>query len=530
MVGRVIVLSGRISTGKTTLASALASRFGCEQVRTKDLIRELLPDTAKRRSAMQAAGDRLDRRDKGAWVATAVSKRVQSLPDTTNVVVDAVRIRGQIDELRRAFGPRVVHVHLKAPPEELERRYGRRSKRRGELRSYRSLSKNRTERDVATLEAIADVVIDTKLCSVDDVVVRAACHLGYYGRAYRRLADVIVGGEYGSEGKGHIAAFLAPEYDYLVRVGGPNAGHTVFDTPPYIHHQLPSGTRRCEAGLIIGAGAVVDADKLLKEVSECGVSTDRLAIDPQVMIIEESDKAWEMARLRHTISSTAQGGGRATSRRILRAGAAPRVRLARDVRALGPYLRDTKDVLDRAYFGGAKILVEGTQGTGLSLYHGSYPYVTSRDTSVSGCLAEAGIAPSRVRKIVMVCRTFPIRVGGPSGRMGREISWAEIARRSGYKAKTLREAERTSTTKRRRRVGEFDWALLRRAASINGPTDIALTFADYLDRRNERARRFEQLTDPTIRFVEEVEHVAAAPVSLISTRFAFRSIIDRRAW
>jgi adenylosuccinate synthase len=79
-------------------------------------------------------------------------------------------------------------------------------------------------------------------------------------------------------------------------------------------------------------------------------------------------------------------------------------------------------------------------------------------------------------------------------------------------------------------VGEFDWALLRLTSLLNGPTDIALTFADYLDKRNSQARRFDQLTDKTIRCIEEVEDVAGAPVSLISTRFHERSIIDRRLW
>jgi adenylosuccinate synthase len=134
----------------------------------------------------------------------------------------------------------------------------------------------------------------------------------------------------------------------------------------------------------------------------------------------------------------------------------------------------------------------------------------------------------------MVCRTFPIRVESPSnstsGPIAQEISWKEVSQRSGITAAQLQETERTSTTDRRRRVGEFDWQQLRRAATLNGPTDIALTFTDYLDRQNEQARRYEQLTTDTIRFIEEVESVAAAPVSLISTRFDFRSIIDRRSW
>lgn len=79
-------------------------------------------------------------------------------------------------------------------------------------------------------------------------------------------------------------------------------------------------------------------------------------------------------------------------------------------------------------------------------------------------------------------------------------------------------------------MSEFNWDLLRRAAALNGPTDIALTFVDYLNPTNADARRFDRLDPKTINFIEEVQRVAAAPVSLISTRFGFRSIIDRRAW
>jgi len=179
-------------------------------------------------------------------------------------------------------------------------------------------------------------------------------------------------------------------------------------------------------------------------------------------------------------------------------------------------------------------LLEGTQGTGLSLFHGPYPYVTSRDTTVAGLLSESGIAPRRVRKIVMVCRSYPIRVqdppGSTSGPLSQKISWRVVAERSGIPLEELQSLERTSTTGRKRKVGEFEWELLRRAASLNGPTDIALTFADYMGAVNTQARRFEQLTPETLRFTEEIEKVSGAPVSLISTRFHWRSIIDRRAW
>jgi adenylosuccinate synthase len=111
-----------------------------------------------------------------------------------------------------------------------------------------------------------------------------------------------------------------------------------------------------------------------------------------------------------------------------------------------------------------------------------------------------------------------------------DLTWAEISRRSEIPLSELRRSERTSTTKRRRRVAEFNWSLFRKAVSLNGPTDIALTFADYIHVNNRDARRFEQLNEETLRFIEEIESVASAPVSLIATRFDHRSIIDRRTW
>src|SRR4029077_9739713 len=130
---------------------------------------------------------------------------------------------------------------------------------------------NSTEARIEDLERIADIVVDTKRSLRDDVLVRAASYLGLYTRTYDRNVDVIVGGQYGSEGKGHIASYLAREYDVLVRVGGPNAGHKAFmSQTPYIHHQLPSGTlRNTSARLVLAPGAVLNVDLLLKEMSEC---------------------------------------------------------------------------------------------------------------------------------------------------------------------------------------------------------------------------------------------------------------------
>jgi adenylosuccinate synthase len=482
---------------------------------------------------MQRVGEQLDKKTRGKWVCDDVIAQLGSNDREEVILIDAVRIDDQIHRFREAFGPKVIHIHLTADEICLRKRYARRASRFKEFPKYEHVRRSKTERNVSGLAPIADVVIETDKCTELDVAVRAASHLGVFSRALTPMVDVLIGGQYGSEGKGNIAAHLAPDYDYLVRVGGPNAGHKVFADPPYTFRHLPSGTQRTAAHLILGPGAIINVGVLLQEISDCAVTYDQLSIDPQALIIEPRDIRRERKRL-GSISSTAQGVGEASARRInnrgVPEGTTGSVRLARVVRELTPYVRATSEVMERAYASASRILVEGTQGTGLSLYHGTYPYVTSRDTTVSGCLAQAGIAPTRLRNVVLVCRTYPIRVGGPSGPIGTEISLKEIARRSGLPYSQIRKTERTSTTNRRRRIAEFDWAQLRRSVHLNGPTDIALTFVDYLAAANQHARRFEQLESETINFVEEVERVSGAPVSLISTRFSYRNIIDRRSW
>jgi adenylosuccinate synthase len=512
----------------------LEERFGFTTLKTKEYIREQGTRLKLERTALQRYGDRLDRQTNGTWVRDALGRLASTSADAAIIVVDCVRIEAQIEAIRQAYGPCVFHIHLTAPDHVLAGRYRNRATDVEEMRSYEDVRKNKTERHIEDLARVADVVMDTLRCTEQDVLVKAASHLGLYGREYLRLVDVLVGGQYGSEGKGHIVSYLAREYDLLVRVGGPNAGHTVYwDPKPYIFHHLPSGSLSSTARLLLGPGAAIYVPKLLEEISACSVEHDRLSIDPQAMIITDDDRKAETALIAQ-IGSTGQGVGAAAARRIMDRLTEP-ARLAKDIPDLRPFIRDACEVLDQTFRNRQRVLVEGTQGTGLSLYHGSYPHVTSRDTTVAGCLAEAGLSPSRVRKVILVCRTYPIRVESPggeltSGPMSQEITWQDIAQRSGLDLEQLRAAEKTSTTGRKRRVGEFDWPLLRKAASLNAPTDIALTFADYMSEKNQHARRFEQLTEGTIRFIEEVERVAAAPVSLISTRFHSRSIIDRRAW
>jgi len=529
---RVVLLSGPVCAGKSDLAAQLLKRHGAGLIRSSDLIRSAKPNLPNERAALQRAGEALDRADGGAWVKTALARLIETSLSTDSssslFVLDSARIQGQIDAVREAFESNVHHVHLTASLSELEKRYLARNTEIKELISYADLRKNRTERNIEKLAPLADIVVETDRCTLEAVYVRSTALLGLYSRSINQLVDVLVGGQYGSEGKGNIVGHIAPEYNLLVRVGGPNAGHKVFGYPIETYYHLPSGTQRApNSKLLLGAGAVLNVEKLLIEIQDHRVEASRLSIDPQAMIINQDDIDKE-ADLQATISSTKQGVGAASARKIM--GRSGGVRLAKDVPELRPFIRESQELLEKAYMNHDKVLLEGTQGTSLSLHHGPYPYVTSRDTTVAGCLADAGIAPARVRRTVMVCRTHPIRVGGPSGPMANELTYEELAERSGIPIGQLKATETTTTTKRQRRLADFDWAQLRRSALLNGPTDIALTFVDYIDIRNRDAYRLEQLTSATLRFVEEVERVAGVPASLISTDFNWRNVIDRRAW
>ena len=321
---QIVLLSGEIGSGKSTLCSYLEQRFGFHVLKTKLVMEQLALERSRKgidpnRIAMQSFGQRLDRQTKGRWVETALTKLLRTIPDTrSGVVVDAVRIRDQIRIIRRAYGYSVAHVHLTASDVALAERYKRRTDSGlRELSKYSEVKKSKTEAAVHKLAEIADIVIDTELCTPEGVLVRAASHLNLYAGDHHRCVDVIVGGQFGSEGKGHVVSYLAREYQLLVRVGGPNAGHKVFLEPePYTHHLLPSGTlRNPNASLILAPGCVLDVLQLRKEIAECNVDSRRLSIDPQAMIISPKDRQDE-AKLVKKIGSTGQGVGFATARRI----------------------------------------------------------------------------------------------------------------------------------------------------------------------------------------------------------------------
>lgn len=543
---KIILLSGEISSGKSTFSKGFEELFGFRILSSRQALERLATikhegNIPKRRDFYQIFGKALDKESSGGWLLDYFQSVIN---DTDVLLIDCVRIKDQIDSFRKAYGQAVYHIHLIAP-EEKRREWFIERKRKDDnfkgkkeaIEKFNQYASDTTEKNVSKLKEVADLVINTADSSNStDHVIRAASFLRILPPIHHKNVDVVIGGQFGSEGKGQIAAYLAPEYDCLVRVGGPNAGHKVYNEPePDVFHIIPSGTNKSRnSKLVLGPGTVIDIETLLTEISKFGLDPERLVIDENATVISDSDKKLEEQL--DKIGSTKRGVGAATAKNLFenRLEASDKFK-AKSIVQLKPFIGSAHAEYEKINAAGKRILLEGTQGTFLSLYNGFYPHVTSRDTTVGGCLSEAGIGIKRVRKIVMVVRRYPIRVQNPTeGTSGpflsHEISLEEVSARSGFPLDVMKKIEKTSTTKKQRRIAEFNWALFRRACELNTPTDIAFTFSDYITYANQQARRYDQLSHDTTKFIDELERCAEVPVSLIATRFSNRSIIDRRNW
>src|SRR5687768_5831216 len=179
---------------------------------------------------------------------------------------------------------------------------------------------------------------------------------------------VIIGGQYGSEGKGKVAHFIArqSEASIVVRTGGPNAGHTVIDTTeePVVLRQLPTAALIPNVKCFLGPGAYIDPNVLLDEIERTGLDADRLQIDPNAIVITEEDKERERrSGLREAIGSTQSGTGSAVTKRIERQGTSA---LAKHNQRLRRFIEPVTPILRAELEHGRRVVIEGTQGFGLS--------------------------------------------------------------------------------------------------------------------------------------------------------------------
>ncbi|MEM6697055.1 MAG: adenylosuccinate synthase, partial [Bacteroidota bacterium] len=336
--------------------------------------------------------------------------------------------------------------------------------------------------------------------------------------------DVVLGLQWGDEGKGKIVDYLAPQYDIVARFqGGPNAGHTLkFDGKKYVLHTIPSGIFRDTLINLIGNGVVIDPITLLKEIAlldSVGIEyKDRLLISKKAHLILPThrylDKASEAAKGKEKIGSTLRGIGPTymdkTGRNALRIGDI----LQKDFKdryeklkakhllmgSIYPEIDFNLEEEEKKWFDciaqikklkltegayyindalskGKKVLAEGAQGSMLDIDFGTYPFVTSSNTITSGACIGLGIAPSQIGEVIGVTKAYCTRVG--SGPFPTELfdATGEFLRKEGQ--------EFGATTGRPRRCGWLDLPQLRYTVMLNGVTQLVITKVDVLDRFEE---------------------------------------------
>ena len=340
---------------------------------------------------------------------------------------------------------------------------------------------------------------------------------------------VLVGTQWGDEGKGKITDLIAKNYDFVVRYqGGNNAGHTVVHGEKKLAlHLIPSGVMYENATPVIGNGVVIDPEALIQEMQtleSAGVSCERLKISCNAHLImpyhKDLDGAEEKVLGKNSIGTTKRGIGPAYQDKVARRGIRVQdlmdekiFRLKLDTvlaqknkilekvyglptyttdeiceaylpyaRTLKPLMCETTQLLNEANRAGKKILFEGAQATMLDIDHGTYPFVTSSSCCAGGAPVGTGCGPLTIDKVIGIMKAYTTRVGGgpmpteqmfaENGGLGEEAEVGEALCQTGH--------EFGVTTGRKRRCGWFDALIGKYAVDVNGLTDIALTKLDVL--------------------------------------------------
>lgn len=351
---------------------------------------------------------------------------------------------------------------------------------------------------------------------------------------------IVQGAQFGSEAKGAVAHFLCQKESvrWAVRTGSINAGHSIMVGDRKLSfQQLPTGAVLPGVNVVLGPGAYVHPETVVKEMELAGCF-DRTFIDEKCGV-HLCEYAQESAKTGRTlrIGATGKGCAEAIIHKIRDRGCGTPLLLREWVNPDNPLasrLRfDTAELLNDAHDRGERILIEGTQGTHLDLHCGPYPFTTSRQTIASAWVTEAGLSPALDYEVVLVVRTYPIRVAGNSGPMGKEITWQTLARRINarlcdsrleplvsesalveferavksmdenwpwesdeerllwsqtralgtlsdrYRTELMKLFEATTVTKRLRRIAELDVDQLRLTVKKERPAYVVLTFLNY---------------------------------------------------
>ena len=355
------------------------------------------------------------------------------------------------------------------------------------------------------------------------------------------MVSIVVGGHYGDEGKGKVVSYLALEDDpaYIGRAGvGPNAGHTVvYNGKKYGLRMITCGFVNPSSNLLVGAGVLVDVKRFLEEV-ELTNTRGRAFIDKRCTIIEQEHKDADKGDNSKKIGTTGSGCGPANAARVNRT-----AKLSREFPELSEYITDVPEVLNDAIDSGQGVLIEGTQGFGLSLWWGNYPYVTSKDTTASTAAADCGIGPTRVKSVYVVYKAYMSRVGEDpyvhylsdeeiksTPEFSRLLKQADEKGLQGTGNQKIAQVlgEVGTVTGRPRKIGGFDFALARYSARINGATDVCVTCLDKLYPECASARKKSDLPKEALAHVKRIEDKIGIKATLISTGPEVYDVVDLR--
>lgn len=336
------------------------------------------------------------------------------------------------------------------------------------------------------------------------------------------MITLVVGGQYGGEGKGKISAFLSTQHNYsaICRTGSVNSKHTVSTKgEDYDLRHLPTACAHGFKGKIyFGAGSIIHIPTLFEEIKLFNISNNQIVIDNQAGVLNTKHTTEQRKDGRyHNIGSTLTGTGYATAERAMR-----KLSLARDVEDLQSMLGNVPKELWNRLSNNKNILVEGHQGAGLSNLHGDYPYVSNRDCIAAELLSELGVGPRHKLRIILVLKVFPTR--NHNGLLPNEMTKDEI-RIIGIEEYG---GGSWNVGNKKRRVGKFDFDNLKSTIHLNTPTEIALTGIDYYDKESAGVKEENKLSKKSLDFIKKIEKISGIPVNIISTGPDTMSTIYRK--
>lgn len=337
------------------------------------------------------------------------------------------------------------------------------------------------------------------------------------------MITIVVGGQYGGEGKGKVCAYLsmADRHEIVCRTGGVNSSHTVVhDGREFRLRMIPASAVIHRSTMVFGAGSLIHIPTLFAEAEALNLNREDLRIDPQAGIVTEECINAQRADGRYAeIGSTLTGTGYASASRCQRS-----LPLAKSVRELRPFLADVPELLAAANRNKIRVLVEGHQGSALSNYHGDYPFTSSRDCIASALMSELGLGPRAETEVIVVLKCFPTRNHG--GHLPREMSEHE--------ASSLGIVEfgggSWGIKDNRRRVGKLELTTAKRAILLNTPAYVALTGFDYMFPALRGVSALGELTQDSTRYLDFLSKRLGVPIGLVSTGPETTSVVDLRKY